>query len=262
VIAVPGPKNTQGFTLEVIPYEETLSFKPVVVAGNRGPFVDGVQEEQNLTGLIYEQRVFSSCDTDFCKQRGFAPGTEIHAETGIFLNVTNFDSSFNIARLSTIPHGNSVLAMGQSFQGVPPDNNFFGPAFTAPTNINGGPVGILGYSEVQYGTPQFPQFNQADPNTFLQKSLGTSQITEMTTLNFSTKNPSGGILNIPFIKNNMDTISMGSTFWIEQIKNPVAGQPDIMQLQYTQTINIVFPPTGFNVPIIWPHITINTLQKV
>lgn len=261
VIAVPGPTNTQGFTLEVIPYEETLTFTPVVVAGNRGPFVSNVQEEQNLVGLMYEQTVHSVCPTDFCKQRGFAAGTEIHAERGIFLNITNFNSNFNIARLSTIPHGNSVLALGQSFEGVPPNNHFFGKALTHPTTVSGGAT-PLGYSEVQYGHAQFPNFDQSDPNRFLEKTLGAEKIKAMTTLNLSTSNPSGGILNIPFIKQNVNTTNMHSVFWIETIQNPVAGKPDFLQLQYTQTINIVFPPTGFPTPFIWPHVTINTLRKV
>jgi len=35
----------------------------------------------------------------------------------------------------------------------------------------------------------------------------------------------------------------------------------IPQLQYTQTINLVFPPTGSKEPINWPHVTVNTLTK-
>jgi hypothetical protein len=49
---------------------------------------------------------------------------------------------------------------------------------------------------------------------------------------------------------------MDATFWIEKIKGSSA-----LQMQYTQTINLVFPPTGKAVPIVWPHITVNTLVK-
>ena len=70
VIAVPGPPQ-QEFVLEVIPYIETLTFKPVVTASNRGPFIDGVENTQQIVGLMYEQLIHSTCETDFCNARGF-----------------------------------------------------------------------------------------------------------------------------------------------------------------------------------------------
>jgi len=259
VIAVPGPQNQNGFTLEVIPYEEKLTFNPVVVAGNRGTFVNGVEQDQSIAGLMYEQIVTSVCDTQFCSDRGFAPGTIIHGETGLMLNVKNFNGGFDIVRLSTIPHGNSVLAMGQSFTGVPPNNDFFGKASTMPTTINGGPP-PLGYAETQYFKEQFPDFNQLDPNTFLQKTLGNQKMSAMTTLVFSTENQDGGILNIPFIQQNVKTTKMHSIFWIESMIGST-GEADTLQMQYTQTIELVFPATGTTLPIVWPHVTINTLTK-
>lgn len=261
VIAVPGPQNTQGFTLEVIPYKEKLTFTPVVVAGNRGPFVNGVQQDQNLVGLMYEQTIVSVCNSDFCVQRGFKSGTEIHAERGIFLfDKSNLEPPFTITRLSTIPHGNALLALGEFFVFVPVNNDFIDKASTKPTMVSGGPT-PLGYSEIQYDHAQFPDFDQIDPNSFLRKTLGDSVITTMTTLKLSTKHASGGVLNIPFIQQNVNTTSLDATFWIEKIKNPVSGQPDLDQLQYTQTINLVFPPTGQTTPVVWPHITIATLKK-
>lgn len=274
VIAVPGPKtpHLQGFVLEVIPYSETLTFTPVVVAGNRGPFVDGVQEEQHITGLIYEQIVTSVCDTELCNNMKFPAGTEIHAETGMILNLLDFNTvtpknasevvtKFNIARLATIPHGNAVMALGTSLTGVPPNNDFFKPAPITPSAAEPGKRLPFGYGTQQYGHKQFDKFDQGDPNTFLRTTLGDEQITAMTTLVLSTKNGTGGILNVPFIHQNVNTTDMEATFWIEHIKNPVAGQPDILQLQYSQTINLVFPATGNPEMIIWPHVTVSTLRK-
>jgi len=261
VIAVPGPS---GFVLEVIPYEETLTFTPVVAAGNRGPFVDGVQQDQQLFGLMYEQIIHSVCDTDFCNERGFKRGTEIHAERGIFLNLPDnkLNSNLNIVRLSTIPHGNSVLALGRSVVGVPPNNNFIPQISSIPTDIHGNPLQKLGYTD-PYLRPEFPGvFNQIDPNSFLTETLGTQKIVGMTTLELSTDNKDGGVLSIPFLVDNLQTLSLDSTFWIETISSSGAGIADFLQLQYTQTINLKFPPTGDPTPIIWPHITINTLRKV
>jgi hypothetical protein len=253
VISVPGPKP-DGFILEVIPYEETLSFTPVVSAGNRGPFVKGKEQNQVITGLLYEQTITSVCGTSFCKERGFKKGTIIHAERGMFLNVQNFNEGFNVARLSTIPHGNSLLALGKSSAAVPKNNNFFGSTSSLPF-----PVG-LGYGEDQFLHAQFKEFNQVDPNTFLRKTLGDQKVLAMTTLNFSTKN-NGGILNIPFIEQHINTTMFDATFWVQKIKGSTPGQRDFMQLQYTQTINLVFPATGDPAMINWPHVTINTLTK-
>ena len=272
VIAVPGPLvdgGPGGFILEVIPYKETLKFTPVVVAGNRGIYTDNQQAEQQITGLMYEQIITSVCDTDVCRKMGFPPETEIHAETGLLLYVKECvlsdgtadcgDAEFSIARLATVPHGNSVLALGTANTSTPVDNNFFGVASTMPVPVNSGEQFTLAYTDPYTRVPQFEQFNQRDPNTFLQGTLGDAKITSMTTLNMSTKNQTGGILNIPFIKTDVQTMDMSATFWIQQIEGS-----DTLQLQYTQTIDLKFPGHGRNgiIPVIWPHITINTLQKV
>ena len=104
VISVPAVPN--GFVYEVIPYTETLTFSPVIIAaGNRGPVVNGQQIEQMITGLSYEQKIISACPAGAkCEERGFAAGNEIHAETGFFLNVGDPNGGFTFARLSTIPH--------------------------------------------------------------------------------------------------------------------------------------------------------------
>ena len=267
VISVPGPINPpppppaklDGFVLEVIPYTEELTFCPVVTAGNRGPFAaDGSTEnDQSITGLLYEQIIKSACPGNKpCTQRGFPNGSVIHAERGLFLFVTNFNNNFDIARLSVIPHGNSVLALGQSFVGPPANNQFPGTASTLPTTLNGTP--IPGYGDDQFNGEQFNGiFEQKNPNSFLIGELGNQKITNMTTLVFDTKNPNGGILNIPFIAQNINATTLHAIFWIEQIQ----GQQQL-QLQYTQTIGLVFPPTGTLTPVIWPHVTINTLIKI
>ena len=261
VIAVPGPTSTDGFTLEVIPYTETLTFTPVVVAGNRGPIINGVQEEQNIVGLMYEQVITSVCTTDLCNKMGFGSGTQIHAETGMFLYLSNLSPNFSIARLSTIPHGNSLLALGNSNIQLPTNNDFFGQASIAPSVVGGGPFdGSLGYTDEQYTLQQFPDiFSQTDPNSFLQSTLGSSKLSSLTTLTLSTDNYEGGILNIPFIKSNINATKLDCTFWIETIAGPNGTAID--QLQYSQTINLVFPQTGNTQLIIWPHVTINTLTK-
>lgn len=264
VISVPGV-NTGGFVFEVIPYTETLKFSPVVVqAGNRGPVENGQQVEQLIFGLFYEQQIVSVCDTKFCSERNFSAGTTIHAETGLFLNLGDPNGGYSIARLATIPHGNSVLALGNSSQVPKPGTHFFSTASAVPTTLSGEGLLPLGYTDPVTRTMQFPNiFDQKNPNSFLEDTLkalvADGSLTDMSVLEMSTITPNanGGILNIPFIQTNVNATSMDATFWIENIDGGEANQV----LQYSQTINLVFPPTGKATPIVWPHITINSLVR-
>lgn len=258
VIAVPGSAvgvPDEGFVLEVIPYHETWSFTPAIVAGNRGP-----EGEQNVVGLIYEQKVFSDCSTAFCNARGFSKGTEIHAETGMLLNMTNFDTGLNIARLGTIPHGNSIMLLGRAFEST---GKFpFPDASSLPTLTTGGQA-PLGYDETQYLNQQFSDFPQNSPNDFLAETVKDQTFGRVTTLQLTSQAETGGVLNIPFIRNNVDVPKMTCEFWLEEILDAKGGTEG-WQLQYSQTIDIVFPPsTNPTGPkFIWPHIDINTMQKV
>lgn len=259
VISVPGSQDNQPFVFEVIPYTETLTFQPVVIAGNRGPVVRGTEVQQQITGLMYQQSIISACPGGKpCTDRGFPAGQEIHAETGFLLLLGDPNGGFSLARLSTIPHGNSVLALGNAAQISNPAN--FIPAVSAiPTDLNGGTHG-LGF-DYQYAVTeviQFPEFHQANPNSFLISAIQGQTITQLTELTFSTNRPdaTGGILNIPFINTNVTATRMDATFWIETVQGQSA-----LQLQYSQVINLVFPPTGNPAPVVWPHITVNTLIK-
>lgn len=262
VISVPGGS---GFVFEVIPYKENLKFSAVAVqAGNRGPVINGNQFDQEIFGLFYEQQIISVCNTDFCNQRGFGADKVIHAETGLFLFISNFNGGFNIARLGTVPHGNALLALGQSFQSANPGTEFFPEITATATTISGGSVAGLGYNDPIIGNRQFEEFNQIDPNDFLKTSLqqlvGSGSVTSMTTLKMATNNPdaTGGILNIPFIQTNVTASTMDAIFWLESIE----GGSEQELLQYSQTVNLVFPPVGRVDPIVWPHISVSTLKRM
>src|SRR5205085_10939481 len=53
---------------------------------------------------------------------------------------------------------------------------------------------------------------------------------------------------------NANAGSMDATFWIETIAG-TGGQPDVLQLQYTQMVILDF--NGIH----WPHVTVATLRK-
>ena len=99
---VPGNRPTtpnEDFCIEIQPYIETLTFTPIgAKVPNRGFPVDTF-----VVGLHYQQ-VVSDANT-------FKP---LHIENGMWLLLDKEKGI--VARLSTIPHGNSVLAIGTSFE--------------------------------------------------------------------------------------------------------------------------------------------------
>lgn len=262
VMSVPGEG---GFVFEVIPYKENLKFSAVAVeAGNRGPVINGVQFNQEITGLFYEQQIISVCDSSFCKDRGFENGKVIHAETGLFLYITNYSSGLDVARLGTVPHGNALLALGNAIDSTDPGTTFFPEVSALAFNLDGSAPGGLGYNENIILDPQFKGFNQQNPNTFLETTLqqivGSGSVTSMSTFNLSTNRPdaTGGILNIPFIQSNVTATSMDSIFWLENI----TGGSESELLQYSQTVNLVFPIAGTVTPVVWPHISVSTMKRM
>ncbi len=56
---------------------------------------------------------------------------------------------------------------------------------------------------------------------------------------------------------------MKSTFWIQELEPQIGADPTF-RLQYLQIVMLEFFPRGDGLPgrISWPHISINTLEKV
>jgi hypothetical protein len=77
-----------------------------------------------------------------------------------------------------------------------------------------------------------------NPNLILQTAIAGQNIVETIVLDVST-DPSGGIINIPFVKTNASPVPMSATFWIEKVKNQENGIIHL-QLQYTQTAILSF----------------------
>jgi hypothetical protein len=273
LIAVPRPSgaptpvpDTHGFVLELFPYFETLTFTPVVAAANRGPVDGNDQEVQQIGAVIYEQRIYSDCTTDFCNNRGLGKLTSgglpnlVHAETGMLMNISNFaGAGTQYARMGIIPHGNTILALGSAAAA----SQLNIPAIdTTPTAVEKG-VFLLDY-DIQYRTnPDFPKFNQRNPNEQIARNASGQTFRQITQVTLSTQNATGGILNIPFIANNINANFMNVDYWIELVAGQ-NGNPDFWQLQYSQTVNLVFPAANDpkRTMINWPHVGLNTLRKV
>lgn len=242
LIAVPDQKGE--FTLLVAPYSETLTVNTVpATTPDRG-----LKTIQQIPTLSYNTTV-----TDSSNQ------TLMHVENG-FWELLNpvAANGFDIFRLATIPHGNALVAMGNS-------SVISGPP-TIDTTLSAIPFGDLppmfGYTE-KYDGSSIPGFHPHSPNQYLVDHLNKQQasgltVSSTTVLQISTQNQ-GGMSNIPFLNANVKTTEFDATFWLETLVDSQGNQTQ--QLQYSQRILLQFPVTGDKPgqTITWPHINVNTL---
>ena len=268
--AKPGPPPADKFRVIVNNTSETITFSPIggdII--NRG----NAQEDISYKGIHYLQQV---------SDVNLPPDNNgIHLETGLFLNLpagTDPKVTPTIARLGSIPHGDSLLAQG-SFITIKGGPTFDVADPTPFTLVDGKRVNdtseaylsILKNVPVPTGIPSDVIMN---PNLLLQRDIEGQEITEMVVIfldanpmdGVANKNavaPVGGISNIPFITTNANATSMSAIFWIETVKN--SDGSTFLQLQYTQTVILEFPVFGADgktpVNIMWPHISVATLRK-
>jgi hypothetical protein len=234
----------------------------------------------NMFGVTYMQQINEAND----------PAKGLHIEPGIWANVPQTSDPTEpptVVRMASIPHGTVINAQGiwQVIAGGPqhiPDNNILPFFFGQPPRTNAEFDQVaLQFPELDLSIPtQFRQIPSGvaqpalqamvrNPNSVLQHALQTSlQGTNMKTrtfLNISTTNSiikgGGGTANTAFLasshnppQGNARAAHVEATFWIETIAG-TGGNPDILQLQYTQLVMLDF------FGIHWPHITVGTLVK-
>ena len=128
-----------------------------------------------------------------------------------------------------------------------------------------------------------------NPNSVLQNHIARQEILGTITIKMSTDAVSPGVSQIPFLgvaenngtsyldstQNNCYVLSAEATFWLEWVRapgvphryrgstggdgpldgfDPFLGEPTYLQLQYSQTVILVF--NG----VFWPHITVATMH--
>ena len=216
------------------------------------------QEDISLYGLTYLWRITDQ-----------ATGGALHIETGMFLNIpstTEPAAGPTLARLATIPHGNSVCLAGftqdagavQGLPTIPPANTVpfrIGEQPPPPGSKNPYPEYDLSQPSNCRSSPLQDCITQAvvdDPNTLLRTALKGQNFDNITRLILST-GQAGGISNIPFIAKNADTQSLESVFAIETVSAPNATS--FLQLQYAQTTLLNFNGMSY------PHVTVGTLIR-
>ena len=280
LIALPFAQGRFNYRVLMNQYNETLKFTTISnKVPNRG--IDeaaGQQTDQLIVTLDYEQTIRQIAAEDFPPSDVAGdPDEDIHHEPGLFLHMANQTTShvtgrqekpLSIGRLGTIPHGNSLLALGhhEPIDG-PPD---------IPEGVDALPLGTPG----RLGTnPYLDPYNHFELNPFrgLFRPTDTARllreandpaaldgftIDRTTVLNFDTELEDAGIVNIPFIVKQANAASMKSTFWIQELSK---GEEQKFRLQYLQVVMLdFFFPRRDGMPgaVRWPHISINTMEKV
>lgn len=275
MIALPfeKPGETRDYRMLVNQYNEKLQFENVDgPIPNRGiDQAQNINTDQFLFALDYQQlisqiSVSDSPTTDESVQGKINAG--IHREPGFFINVINQQTNnFDIVRLATIPHGDSVLAMGRS-------RTFAGPPTIQP--INGLPIGATQNLASPYLAPYaaftgpnsfkgiqgpaFPGFDVVEPHKLLQLGIDGLDVKQTTELAFDTKLQAnetllGGIINKPFVVKQANATEMTATFYIMELNS---GE---FVLSYAQVVMLEFFPRfgGAQGLIKWPHVSINTM---
>lgn len=287
IIALPDKQNGKRFRVQVNVTKEEFEFTKTGIVPNRG----NVQGDIDIFGLNYVQRVF---DRDTSELLHIEPGQWLYvpATTAPPLGAT-------VVRMSTIPHGVSLLAQGDvvldangnantTFDAKPP----FGKADATPfflnddgTRRNDESVNYLAPYRDAKLPPGLPEGTIMDPNLMLKAAVKDQTFRKFVTLfvnadpvgqiNGAKTEKIGGLLNIPFLLGpkdpanpgdpppfNANSNSMSAIFWIEWVLRP--NGTHFLQLQYTQTVILDFPvagPDGKIIAIKWPHISVGTLIK-
>jgi hypothetical protein len=244
-----GPKP---FRVKLNSTVEILEFTPIGGAvPNRG---STGQNDISIFGLRYLQRVADLVTNE-----------AMHIEPGFWLSVpatTVPAGDATVVRQGTIPHGNSMLAIGRAISvgGGPLIN----PVDSTPVKNPDVPPALgEAYLEPLESPPLPPDFKPGfvkNLNLALQEAILGQNIRHTEVLIISTASPAagpatqvGGIVNMPFDLPNANPTKLDAIFWIETVEQPDGSV--MMQLQYTQTVVLNF------LGIDWPHISVATLVK-
>lgn len=261
--ATPSTPSPLGYRLLLNQYDETLEFTHVDgPVENRG-IDNGAPGDQQLGALSYVQDITQIAAADQPDSGGLAgnPGLGIHHEPGLWLHVINEQTDgIDIARLSTIPHGDSVLALGRSstVDGAPTIPDISGLPIGTTTDLNS-PY-LAPYKHFQDNLFE-GVFDPVHPNALLTAANQGVNIESTTVLTVDTTIRSGGILNIPFVERQADAAHMNATFWIQRLAEKDGNGNNRLRLQYSQVVILEFfsRTDGHPGRIQWPHVSIDTL---
>lgn len=240
-----GPKP---FRLKLNTTIEILEFNPIgAEVPNRG---SSGQLDISIFGLTYLQRVADAVTNQ-----------PLHIEPGVWLNVpatTVPPLPATVVRQGTIPHGNSLLALGTPV--TVPSGPEINTVDSTPTASAPFPPGYLDPFDNPPLPPGFQPPFVKNLNLALQQAIKDQKIIKTVALPISSAAPAngpadqvGGIVNMPFDVKNANATRIDAIFWIETVQN--SDGSTFLQLQYTQTVILNF------LDVNWPHISVATLTK-
>ncbi len=264
LISLPDKHENKPFRLKVNATRETLNF---TLIGGPIPNRGSAQDDIAFVGFHYFQQV-----SDAVTNEG------MHVEPGLWLNLpvtTAPAQGATVARLGTIPHGDSLLAQGNflTVNGGPKID----PVDPTPFTLNATTGARQNDTNAAYLAPftstELPRYipagSIANPNLVLSDAIKGQNIVKTVVLFVSATpvggingtpitppnkpNNVGGIVNIPFVTTNANANSFSAIFWIETVESSDGSQ--FLQLQYTQTTILDF------IGLKWPHISVATLVK-
>lgn len=288
MLAVPDPsKGPRDYRIIAQKFKETLEFNRITeLAPNDGVPNRKLNLTQFVSAVEYTQHVVDM------------EGNAIHHENGLWLMLDDRGAGASkIARQSSIPHGNSLLAPGQTFVfgGAPIIDQACVLPSTSKQKIaqkmQGGMSLEQACAEVvaEEACGYLQPYAEADaefkrqgvdyflnPNKFLTDHNQGLNISSTTVFQLDTHNESGGVINIPFfnppqpgqpVQNAITCPALSSVFWVNTVKN--ADGSESKELQYTQDTTIEFfeanPNRSASEPlhlIEWPHLDVANLKKV
>lgn len=208
-------------------------------------------------------------------------------------DATALVTSNPIVRSGTIPHGNTIQATGvwtstgviehfsgniqslisvSNFQNDGGGNLQFLPVYADgadPTDLQTAYKAQLEASLQRLAIPGLTAQQFIDPIGFLNSQA--NNLIEVVSMAVTTESSKGAVINIPFETAVVAPQNFICTFLIETVVNtstdPTIGSsqdenPNFFQLQYLQSIPLLFPQ-GFNKKdVIFPHFNLNTLIAI
>lgn len=257
VMPIPEATAPNGFILKNFYYFEEITFSAIEgKVANRG----GTYEQDAYT-LFYEQRVFFSDGEEINKLVHAENGTWLHLIKGQQLMgavgqfpiasppapcpIPSQNPKTAIVKQVSVPHGNSILAMGgvKTINGAPKIPIVSALPENAPESY-----------KKAYGA-DVPTNPNVNPNIVLECALKNSPQVIRTHIFDVDSDNNGGIQNIPFMQTHTNVKRFTNALWLEEL---VTGE---LQMQYSQNILLEFPQTDGG-SIVFPHIVANTLRKL
>ena len=288
----PQPPNTAvlelNLTTEELDFSDQLGSVP-----NRG-FQN--QRDITLNGISYLQTVK---DVTNCKTgKADGPPTDIHAETGFWMNVPASDVNpvvgNTLLRMASIPHGTTINAQGgpsvpEPEQGAPG----IGKRDITPFQVQCGqniPKPKDSQTASNAGTPRLPQDLSLfikegtitqdildDPSVVLKNINKQLDITETLTFNVTTSSKpfsgppdtapkeGGGTANIAFLVGqtpdipNANAIEMDATFWVETVQSTITIPAFTPGAKYPLPVQPSFTPLEGSPPPPLPTFAVTPL---